>query len=127
MRTIKFRAWDTREEKMAPVKTICPGVGATEDDRWGNEGHYFPECRLVLMQYTGLKDKDGKEIYEGDMLKGKPYIEANCTRKGEVVFDNGMFRVVMQNVFRRLDELAEWCEVIGNIYENPDLLVKPIK
>lgn len=77
----------------------------------------------TITQYTGLKDKNEKEIYEGDILKGKPYITEKVTRKGEVKFDKGVFRVSMQGVWRTLYGLVEQCEVIGNIYDNPELLV----
>jgi len=112
MREIKFRAWDkefNHWNKCAPVIlplhtdssfTLKP---ATED--------------LILMQFTGLKDKNGKEIYEGDIVKRREvYI---------VVFDFCAW--MLQRIgeparfYLNRHPTTEW-EVIGNIYENPELL-----
>ena len=68
----------------------------------------------IIMQYTGLKDKNGKEIYEGDLC--------NCwdTKKEKITFDLGTFWIngtPLHAIYRE-----EEIEVIGNIYENPELL-----
>ena len=108
MREIKFRAWDVVMNRMLPSSSI-----------W-NIDLYSCEYKenLRLMQYTGLKDKNGKEIYEGDLVTGPRYISP-C----QIVFTKGMFHAVG-------DDTAGDCvgyyrgeyEVIGNIYKNPDLL-----
>jgi uncharacterized phage protein (TIGR01671 family) len=76
---------------------------------------------VVVMQFTGLKDKNGKEIYEGDILRE---CLSSLTRNIEVKFINGAFYVSKTGPYLE-DALLSKCsnvEVIGNIYENPELL-----
>lgn len=79
----------------------------------------------IVMQYTGLKDKNGNEIYEGDILKG------GRSNHGAVKFENGCFIVWDEPIgwdFDTFDEkpgianTENWAVVIGNIYENPEFL-----
>ncbi len=64
MREIKFRAWDENLKRMFQVHTLGTKFSDTDNLRFGTSTRDFN-----LMQYTGLKDKNGKEIYEGDILK----------------------------------------------------------
>lgn len=123
MREFKFRAWDTEKQKMATVNFIGLNdyeVGMEDEEcrRWRATYPYV--CRL--MQYTNLKDKNGKEIYEGDILKVKlDDGEANLYVK----YTNGEYRVVNEGKWE--DSLYIYMyfgdvEVVGNIYENEDLL-----
>ncbi len=79
---------------------------------------------MVLMQYTGLKDKNGKEIYEGDLVKvegagGEPLqIVWNTTQLCGFAYQAGAF-------YHGFIEPDDSIEVIGNIYENPELLSTP--
>jgi len=98
-REIKFRAWD--KESMWQ-----PDLGSLPADNTN-----------ILMQYTGLKDKNGKEIYEGDIVKGISY-PAVC----EVVFNDGSFWLIAKDWENTLGGMSADCEVIGNIWENGDLL-----
>lgn len=116
MKQIKFRAWDKINEEMIPWGRLLDGY---------NLRNVFmrPEmCGLILMQYTGLKDKNGVDIYEGDVLfhplQGRrkvfyPYSETVASY-GLRNIDNG-FGSTLQ------DSHAVW-EVIGNVYQNKDLL-----
>ena len=110
MREIKFRAWDTPNKYMITHKELCL-VPLTYDEVFkGKEGY-------PLMQYTGLKDKNGVEIYEGDIFK----FEA---REAYEVYINPSIGVGGRNSNQQWN-IASWAsdgEVIGNIYENPELL-----
>ena len=141
-REIKFRAWEKTEKKMGVVEVLtdqgCFILGVNPDkDSYFNGGKtiieapnngrfvYFEDCEL--MQFTGLKDKQGKEIYEGDILKSEswgkntkvknPYHVVEWGRVGWIaIVYNGQMKVNPP-----LDVKSDF-EIIGNIYENPELL-----
>ena len=129
MREIKFRTWDKRFKKMVDVfkiiyydKSIGMKVTVLYRDKWNNT--HYPELEpedVILMQYTGLKDKNGKEIYEGDILKDTKYKKPVYY---EVGFAEGCFfyKYLKTNTYRELWRKNETCEVIGNIYENSELI-----
>jgi hypothetical protein len=113
-REIKFRIWNGHN-MVDPKKTT---VFAVKEDL-KIDGLFIPFAdEFKLMQYTGLKDKNGKEIYEGEILNYPGYLPL------EVWFEDGAFLVGIkdksdQHLFQ---SKAEYMEVIGNIYENPNLL-----
>lgn len=128
-REIKFRVWDIELHMwvnnigMGKDNTLCKGT----------------EKRFAVMQYIGLKDKNGNEIYEGDILCNDEY--QTWEWRGVVKFSHGVFgaewllNVKSQSMvgswgqkhnLRKLDDdIIERQIVIGNIYENPELLTKP--
>ena len=126
MRTIKFRAWDKINNKMildcGEYKHYAFGINYQKD--------------IEFQQFTGLLDKNGKEICEGDIMKSK---NNKNTRHliGKVYFKFGKFRIeygfmnpekedrkgtfMSTDIADNINGLVDW-EVIGNIYENKELL-----
>lgn len=110
MREIKFRVWANGE------MTKPFGLGQNKYD-------VNPAMWDDVMQFTGLKDKNGKEIYEGDILKGDWAITDDI-EVGAVEFYGGAFRFKPAGLPIEFGYYRKECEVIGNIYENPDLIDK---
>ena len=99
-REIKFRGWDGEA-----LRELDP-------DRLS----FYLKMGLTVNQYTGLKDRDGKEIYEGDILEYEAY--DGSIRSLVVTWDS-----ISQTSFPAL-VTGEYYEIIGNIYTNPELLVE---
>ena len=126
MRQIKFRVWDKEEKIMFPPATLEEIVDNIDMGLpvnitgWGCDGcNMGDQDRFVWLQYTGLKDWHGKEIYEGDIVK--------FTRTKNVPRWNDSIEVVenMYEIFNHCWEGGldyEDIKVIGNIYENPELI-----
>jgi hypothetical protein len=117
MREIKFRAWDKENEEMYDVAMIDVETGevAYTDHPTGYNADALLE-QVELMQYTGLKDKNGKEIYEGDIILRQDEV-------GRIEFsEDGSFLIRFPHHLARMNATWGPIEVIGNIYENPELL-----
>lgn len=121
-REIKFRAWDDKSKKMWAPEVICfmkdgkakAGLVMTpaQAKKGQHEGWFYDN---PLMQYTGLHDKNSKEIYEGDILK---YFN---NRMEVVEYEGGGFSP-FAIPGREIVKMPSEVEVIGNIYENPEIM-----
>ena len=116
MREIRFRAWDKKEKKMCgwfdyPLYSDALSIIVRNN---GQDSSDF-----ILMQYTGLHDKQGKEIYEGDIVRNSYSCAAYTEEMIEVVEYSGLHAGFVPLCLPR-DLLGGM--VIGNIYENSDIL-----
>lgn len=81
--------------------------------------------RKTVGQYTGLTDKNGRKIFEGDIAKGNSEYFAYSHPHGIIVYDSGEFLIAFDKALEDVENLGAWAndiEVIGNIYDNPELL-----
>lgn len=131
MREIKFRAWDTERSEMAEVLTLGDEEVTLENEAciiWRSVRDYI----AVVMQYTGLKDKNGVKIYEGCLINFNDHsydrTGGNMNDRilvGEVAFACGMWIAETKggdfDLYTLLQNDDE-AEVVGNIHENPELL-----
>lgn len=119
MREIKFRAWDTVHNRMYYDGNLITGDVMVMDISGGlqfsaNDGTWR-EKDFILMQYTGLRDKHGKEIYEGDILKMQ--YQEHAIGVVEYI-DNGFW---IRGKCNYIPNEANR-EIIGDIYTTPELL-----
>lgn len=133
MTEIKFRAWVRQAKEMIPVDSIYfDGFGGFELSGCGY--HDMDHLEVDIMQYTGLKDKNGKEIYEGDIVEYKDYSngaiisfsgeDKQPRRRGVIELLNLFLGILLTGCgFLKTEQDTEKkLEVIGNIHENPELL-----
>lgn len=131
----EFRAWIPKSLEGVPMMfyqgTQYLGSFLRRANQFASGlGHdKYGEGKFVLLQYTGLKDKNGKKIYEGDTLQIPDNYEEYGQLAGErreIYFAAGGFRFKprfnLNEIGNWADDAVEDCEVIGNIYENPELL-----
>ena len=150
MREIKFRAWDKDEKLMVyfsshwEIDAEYYNLGFTREykEKKFFESYEGAKEEAILMQYTGIKDKNGKEIWEGDIVKGGISYDWRKNETGIVEFgffesDNSGDEYSSNNIYGwnikpiKLEEDDDkisgnfgWgeLEIIGNIYENPNLI-----
>ncbi len=155
MRTLKFRAWDIDAKRMIhnvivgmarQLKTIVITgyeVDFEEIDFEATEYTTNNEKSVYqIMQFTGLTDKNDKEIYEGDIVKTTGCSKSRINDKFEVIFQVGAFQLLCIGIDDKpiafitaavqikenlefdlnIESLPKYFEIIGNIYENPELL-----
>ena len=121
-REIKFRAWEENHKSMIQDIGILQSNYRSQCVTGSNGISFRWNCpNVILMQYTGLKDKNGTEIYEGDTIAFEGIGKSNT-----VIFHDGCFGVDLFGInhgaeLRHLNDSEKW-EVIGNIHENPELL-----
>jgi uncharacterized phage protein (TIGR01671 family) len=116
-REIKFRAWDKEEKKMHQIQKISFKTGKILPYGWNIE---YSGADFELMQYIGLKDINNKEIYEGDYVKVFD-VATGINSEGYVTFDRGSFYIT-DECYSRYRWIDYQVEVIGNIYENPEVI-----
>ncbi len=131
MREIKFRVWNPETKKIhnMPFLEVCRSAKSGGWYYSPHTGGDFPRVVLdkYLMQYTGLKDKNGMKIYEGDIVKAYHYqreeVEMHCVRYEAPCFTLGLYWKDGSHDWYSMEQYDSFeLEVIGNIYENPELL-----
>lgn len=122
-RPIKFRAWDGVTKKM--YYNAEDGVTIDESTFSFGELARGGQDSIALMQFTGLLDKNGKEIYEGDVLRCAYTPDSGVT--GVAVFETSHGYGIRDNKNAWQGQLGakSSMEIIGNIYENPSLIKEP--
>ena len=114
MRNIRFRAWDEKEKRMLDDEFFITTDGIPY---WNSSQE---EADLIIQQFTGLHDKNGKEIYENDILRSRLMGEENEWEKWEVeIFPTS---AICSPEGKAFDNSWIEHEIIGNRFEHPELI-----
>lgn len=122
MRPIKFRCWDKKNKVWVDADTICitlSGVPIALNETWMK--HNLAD--LILMQFTGLKDKNGREIYQFDLWKLGDEIYLIVWKEGD--WQTGWKKLAGDNYTDIGKDNAKSGLIIGNLLENPELFNVP--
>ena len=124
MREFKMKAWLKKEKKMVSIIGIDLNY---QYIRYSDDGNLFKDDYKIaefkdieLLQFTGAKSKAGQEVYEADVIKFNDGIDDIY---GLISYDDedGTYRVSYENITEHLSDLEGDFEIVGNIFENPDL------
>ena len=124
MKEFKMKAWLKKEKKMVAIIGIdfnYEYIRYTEDDNLFNGNYKTAEFKNIeLLQFSGVKDKAGQELYEADVIKFNDGIDDIY---GLISYDDedATYRVSYENITEHLSDLEGDFEIVGNIFENPDL------
>ena len=124
MKEFKMKAWVKKEKKMVAIIGIdfnYEYIRYTEDGNLFNENYKTVAFKdIELLQFSGAKDKAGQELYEADVIKFNDGIDDIY---GLISYDDedATYRVSYENITEHLSDLEGDFEIVGNIFENPDL------
>ena len=119
----RFRAWDKKIKMMIEISLIDFEMDVIRGTHWKfGETESIKFNDIALMQSTGLKDKNDKEIFEGDIVKMSKDVYSEPTYYEVVRHRGGAYRLESKQHGCELWLRHTDCEVVGNVYENKELL-----